>query len=279
MERDLAAIRRLVTPLVLLAGLALSTSLQAATVFPDGYFATLPLYTCTASNVANPSTYHRQYRPNGTIGSCPGYSTYVVRKGQKAYPWSSESFLHDTTSGYIEIMNEVSTIERTGRVTSNRVFRDPVTLEKGLPWLPISFNSVTGKSWVVDSWIETWVDANGYPSCSVTQQTPTLFHSTLDLVQYLGVWSAWIQDKRGSSPNKNAWHDVDVIKKTGIWGTNPEVTENYYYAKRRNPSNQQWEGIGLIKFEYFENGVLRSGSENRYLVDCLGLVLCPTCPP
>src|SRR5690606_29646969 len=136
-----------------------------------------------------------------------------VRKGGNTNPFGSEHFLNDQTSGFIEILNEITTKVSNGAVTENRVFRDKVSGEKGAPWIPTHFNKSAGATWVTDIWVEYWFNASWNPACSVTQHVRFDF-SSFDLADHLGVWQDWIQDKRASSPNKNAWHDVEVIVKT-----------------------------------------------------------------
>lgn len=248
-----------------------------ATIYSADYFAAASAQTCTAESVSDVNTWYRQYRYGGF---CPGVPGYAVRKGQGTYPFGSEVFVENTASGYIDIISEVTSRLSTGKVTDYRVFRDQATGVKGMPWLPLTFNSTTGKAWVSNTWLEHWVNSAGAPSCNATvNQYQDPFHSTLDLVEYLGIWPAYVQDRRGGSPNPNAWHDVRVIKKTGIWGVSPEFTEIYYYAQFRNPTTLAWEGIGLIGFEVFENGTPTIAKVMNKIVGCTRTILCGACPP
>jgi hypothetical protein len=261
----------------LVAASFLPASGEAATIFTSDFFAAQAAQTCTAEVVSNPNTWHRQYRFGGF---CPGYSGYAVAKGQGTNPFGSEVFVENPASGFIEIVSEVFSRVSNGKVTEFRVFRDQNTGVKGMPWLPLTFNSTTGRSWVSNIFVEQWTDANGLPACNPTQNsTQVPFSSTLDLVEYVGVWPAYVQDRRAGSPNPNAFHDVEIIKKTGIYGNNPQYTEVYYYGRFRNPTTLQWEGIGLVKFEYYQGSTLHTQSINNKIVGCTKKIICGSCPP
>lgn len=254
-----------------------SSPAAAVTLYSSDFFAAQDPQTCTARDVADLQTWNRQYRYGGF---CSQYVGYAVRKGQKTFPFGSEVFVENPASGYIEIVSEVSSNQVNGNVTDYRVFRDQATGIKGMPWLPLSFKSNLGKSWVSNVWLEHWTNSSGNPSCSATVNAyQDDFSSTLDLVQYLGVWPAYVQDRRAGSPDFNAWHDVQVIKKTGIWGTSPQFTENYYYGRFLNPTTQSWEGIGLIKFEVYTGSTLTTSHVNNKIVGCTKKILCGACPP
>ncbi|MEO8275518.1 MAG: hypothetical protein ABI639_04820 [Thermoanaerobaculia bacterium] len=262
---------------VSLPTLAALSPARGSTIYSADFFAAAANNTCTAEVLTNPNTWIRQYRYGGF---CPDYPGFAIAKGQGSHPFGSEVFISDPVSGYIEITSEVASQVSNGKVTSYRVFRDQATGQKGMPWLPANFNSSTGKSWVSDVSVEQWKNAVGVASCDATVNALSVpFHSTLDLVQYIGVWPAWIQDKRAGSPNPNAFRDVQVIKKTGIYGSNPEYTEIYYYGRFLNPTTLAWEGVGLIQFEYFQNGNLISSSINNKIVSCNQPILCGACPP
>ncbi len=249
----------------------------AVTIYTADFFAAQAAQTCTAEVVSNPNTWNRQYRYGGF---CPGYTGYAIAKGQGAYPFGSEVFVENPASGFIEIVSEVWSRVSNGKVTLYRVFRDQNTGIKGLPWLPLTFNSSTGRTWVANGFLEYWTEPSGVLSCSATVnsgQDP--FSSTLDLVEYVGIWPAFIQDKRGSSPNLNAYHDVEVIRKTSIWGNNPQNTEIYYYGRFRNPTTLQWEGVGLVRFEYYQGNTLNTMNINNKIVGCTKKILCGACPP
>jgi hypothetical protein len=259
-----------------LAAIAGTTVLPAVTIVSADYFAPQAGNTCTASLVGDKNTWTRIYRYTG----CSGYVTFGVRKGLNTYPFGNETHVSNAATGFIEIVDEVASKVSNGQVTDYRVFRDMGTGVKGMPWLPISFNSATGKSWVSNEWIEHWTNAAGNPSCQATQNSyQQEFHSTLDMVTYLGIWPGYVQDKRVGSPNPNAWLDVKVIEKTGIYGSNPQYTENYYYGQVLNPSTGAWEAVGLIKFEVFQNSTLTTSNVNNKLETCSLNILCGSCPP
>ena len=262
---------------VVITALAGPASVNAVTIYTADFFAAQAAQTCTAEVVSNPNTWNRQYRFGGF---CSGYSGYAIAKGQGTYPFGSEVFVENPASGFIEIISEVSSRVSNGKVTEFRVFRDQNTGIKGMPWLPLTFNSTSGRSWVSNIWVEYWTDSAGVPSCSSTQNSSQVpFSSTLDLVEYAGIWPAYIQDRRGGSPNPNAYHDVEVIKKTGIYGNNPQFTEIYYYGRFRNPTTLQWEGVGLVKFEYYQGSTLLTSNVNNKIVGCSKRILCGSCPP
>ncbi|MEO7793888.1 MAG: hypothetical protein ABIV06_03880 [Thermoanaerobaculia bacterium] len=53
------------------------------------------------------------------------------------------------------------------------------------------------------------------------------------------------------APGAKHARSAEVIKQTGIYGTNPQYTEGYSYGRFRNPMTLQWEGVGLIQFENY----------------------------
>lgn len=254
-----------------LAGLGLAPwSAGAFTVYVDQYFVTASANTCTAIDPLAVNAFHRQYNK----AACPNTSNVHVRKRKGANTFASEHYIVD--AGYYEILNEVTTRMSDGAVTEHRAFRDNSTGQKGLPWIPVTFKSNLGKSFVTDSTVEYWTTGSGAPACQDGTQHSDLPFSSIEIVDWLGVWQGYLQDKRSGSLNTTNWHNVEVIRKTQLFGN---IDERYYYGKWLNPATAQWEGIGLVKYEKVVNGSMVNSSAFRYLTDCSILAVCQICPP
>lgn len=263
---------------VCLGVLAVAVAPLEAQLNTLSYFETQVPSACTAADPANRGTYHRQYLRG--VNDCPGLTVYHVVKGGNAYPWSTESFY--VSNGYLRQMIEISIDEATGVFTDYRAFRDTASGSKGILSLKTSIpNNGTVASWVVPAYVEEhWADNSGQPVCYNTIHLRVDNGSLTDgAAWYVGTWAGWLQDRRAASLNKNTWHDIRVIVRRERWGGNFE--EFYYYAQWLNPATGTYQGLGLVKWEWWQISPrqLMAGNENHYLVDCSATVSCWTCPP
>jgi hypothetical protein len=266
---------RLLMGMIGLLGVCGSAQAQLNTL---SYFETQLPGACTAASPTNRGTFIRQYL--GASGQCPGLTVYHVVKGGNTYPWGTESFY--VSNGYLLQMMEISINESTGTFTDYRAFRDMTTGSKGIRWIATSIPSNgTAASWNVPYYVEEhWTNDSGQPVCYNTRHAWVDNGSLTDgAAWYVGAWSGWLQDKRASSLNKNTWHNVNVIVKRDRWGGNYE--EFYYYAQWQNPATGTYQGLGLVKWEWYQRSprTLIASNENHYLVDCSAAVTCWTCPP
>ncbi|MCB1036649.1 MAG: hypothetical protein KDD47_22680, partial [Acidobacteria bacterium] len=119
---------------------------------------------------------------------------------------------------------------------------------------------------------------NGYPVCNNTQHDFVVTGSVnWGSVQHVGTWQSFLQDKRSVSNNPSAWHDVDVIVLTEQWGSNNY--ELYYFGRWYDDVAQQWRGLGLVRWQWYQGSTLKRDDASPYLVDCTATVTCSTCPP
>ena len=244
---------------------------QAAWTSSLDYFETQVTAACMASNTQSPGTYIRNIKDSY---QCSGLTVYHVVHGGGTYPWSTESFY--VKDGYLWQMIEIFINESNGDITSYRAFREQVNHWKGIPVLKTWFNG--SDSWSYPPYHEEyWTNGSGDPVCYNTHQNWVWGSVNWTRVSHAGTYTNWIQDKRASSADPNAWHDVEVIVRTDQWGSNNY--EYYHYARWFNPSTSQWEGLGLIKWEWYSVGQLKNQAEHRYIVDCNVSVSCSTCPP
>lgn len=281
----------------ILTALVLVPSAAAQTINTLSYWLTQTAgiskpYSCTASNVTDHGTYFRQYL--GGPHDCPGLTVYQLTKGESGQNlWSTETYYAD--SGFVKIIQEVTSYYRSppsecaanGFTTScddTRAFRDNLSGSKGIPTVPLSFTN--GWSYNHQPYTEeTWV--TGYRVCSSNDHIASVPGSGTRIEMYQGpTFTQFLQDRRGPSPS-NAWHDVQTIERRDYWGADSE--ERYWYGRWLNPQTNQWEGIGLVMWQYLENGQLVNGCgpqanqpcslANHYLVDCNAVVPCWSCPP
>ncbi len=129
---------------------------------------------------------------------------------------------------------------------------------------------------MTDITVEYWTTGSGAPACQNGTQHTDLPFSSIEIVDWLGVWQGYVQDKRSASLNKTNWHNVEVIRKTQLFGN---VDERYDYRKWLNPATAQREGIGLVEYEKLVNGNMATNSPFRYLTDCSMVAVCQICPP
>lgn len=250
-------------------------------------------YACTAGNYSNHGTYSRHYQ--GAANDCPGLTVYHVTKGESGTNlWSTESYYAD--SGFVKIIQEVASYSsnppadcvNNGYPTScdlTRAFRDSASGWKGIPTVPLSFTS--GWSYNHQPYVEeTWV--TGYRVCYSNNKLRWVNGSGVRIEMYQGpTFTGFLQDRRGTTPPLT-WHNVQTIERRDFWGGGGDE-ERYWYGRWYNPRTSRWEGVGLVKWAWYRNGVLVNQcganhqqpcvSENRYLVDCNAAVPCWSCPP
>lgn len=250
-------------------------------------------YACTAESYTNKSTFGRQYV--GGPNDCPGLTVYHVTKGESGTNlWSTESYY--ANSGFVKIIQEVTSYSQNppadctnnGYPTScdlTRAFRDDASGSKGIPTVPLTFTN----GWTYNHLPyheETWL--TGYRVCSSNNQLRSIVGSGQRIEMYQGpTFTAFLQDRRGTTPALT-WHNVETIERRDFWGGGGDE-ERYWYGRWFNPSTQRWEGVGLVKWEYYRNGQIVNecganhtqpcSSLRRYLVDCNAVVPCWSCPP
>ncbi len=254
---------------------AFDSAAFAARAYSVDYFANPSSAVCTSGNVLGGSnSIQISRRPQ----LCPDRVAFEQRKGTGDFPWSSETFVVNPTTGFIDLVNEVRTSGSTGNVIWYRAFRDLDTGELGLPWLPASFPYNQGKLWTSNTGVEQWSDPVGALVCRPTSVASTVPTFLIGGVEGEGRWRRWLRDRRARTRNPLKWHDVEVIRHYQLWGSFLENTENYYYGRWRNSETGRWEGLGMVKWEWFIDGELYRENEFRYLVDCPGRALCTLCP-
>ncbi len=162
-----------------------------------------------------------------------------------------------------------------GSITNYRAFRDLTNGEKGMTWMQQTFNQ-SAFWWMPPYNDEYWTNAQGVPVCLNTDATEVRGALDWQQVQYLGTLTNFIRDQRSSSPNPSALHNVEAILLSMDWDG---VTEEYTYARWINPWTGRQESLGLVKFAWYEYGVLQGTSVKNTIVDCATTVPCSTCPP
>jgi hypothetical protein len=237
----------------------------SATVYDAMDFFLSPPGACTAETKANGGSYFRIYE----IGACGSYRSFGFAKGKPV--WATESFI--LREGMIRLMIELS--YSGSSISSYRAFRDLTNGEKGMTWMQQVFDN-SAFWWMPPYNDEYWTNAQGVPVCLNTDSTEVRGALEWQQVQYIGILHNFIRDQRSSSPSPSTWHDAEAILLTMFWDG---VTEEYTYARWINPWTGRQESLGLVKFAWYQDGVLQSTSVKNTIVDCSTSVTCTTCPP
>lgn len=227
-----------------------------------------------------------------TKGYRAGYN--LPNSQQDAGLWGSESFVVNYYGSFLALrmMNERGVFcspestcipveiqdEHNPGDPYHRVFRDRTSQEKGAFWMPVFVNGSYSATTHFD--LEYWWKASNHNiMCVGNDQVYQEYFNLAQTRSTSGPYSktSWLQDKRSVSNNKNAWHNVEYIKLVDQWSS---VKEEFWYGRWFDPVMNGYRGLGLIHWAWIENGVVKSQSENKYIVDCNVMMDCTgICPP
>jgi hypothetical protein len=249
-------------------------------------------HACTANNPNSQTTYFRQYQD--VPSACPGLTVYQVAKGNGTGTKLQSGETYYANNGLVNIIEQVVSYPWnpppecvnagfTQNCDDTRAFRDDATGSKGIATVPLSFT--TGWSYTHPPYHEeAWI--TGYRVCHSNDLIASVPGSGKQIFMNVGpTLTSFLYDYRGG--RHNGPYDVQTIQRHDTWGTNND--EYYYYGRWQNPDTRQWEGLGLVKWEYYVGGVLVNacGSNGQqpcsipsnFLVDCTSAVPCWSCPP
>jgi hypothetical protein len=160
-------------------------------------------------------------------------------------------------------------------------FRDHGTGRKGLKWMPLTFDAATG-SWNDDPTDGDLFDNYLPPYLGACYGVPMCERSAIPIGRgraYTVKLPGWITNVRGVPQSPPL--DVYTVVKEGTFTGNNWVTwetERYYYGKIW--TGGRWYGLGLVKYEMLQNGLLvaGAGSESHVLINCNVGLQCNSCP-
>ncbi len=192
--------------------------------------------------------------------------------------WSTESFFIE--DGWLKNYEEI--FYYSGGVDNGRVFRDHASGRKGMKWMPASWDASSSEFWEDDLSDIDYYDNNGpcYGAPIVGQTPAAIGYGSA----YTLTFPSFLSDGRTSNRTNPAAFStpqtVYAVVRSGTWiaGDGTHITEDYYYGKFWSVSDNQWYGLGLVKYEKFVGGSLTDSTENRYLVNCSVGGQCNSCP-
>lgn len=261
-----------------LVTLAIVAPASGVTYNSLNFFVTQIPNVCTAGTNGIGGSYYVT-QPFSGCGATISYN--LVKGAGSPYPWASEMYWYDGAGGgWIRQEIEVFYNDLSGSVNTYRALRDRTTGSKGIKFLP-RLVPATGVSWNPFPYTEEmWDDGQGHPVCSNSRVTSRVDGSVDDSIAwYDGLWANWISDCRSGFCTSKG---IRVLGRRDRWGGTPTIDEYYYYGQLKEPPGSgTWKGVGLVKWEWYENNVRTQYIENHYLVSCSpsGGSVCTTCPP
>ena len=154
--------------------------------------------------------------------------------------------------------------------------------------MPLTFDPASGYFWYDDPTDGDLFDNYLFPYSGACYGVPMCERSAIPIgygQAYTATLYNWITDVRQGVPQSPSHFDhnldVHVVVKAGTFSGDHWVTwetERYYYGKVFWAG--QWWGLGLVKYEKLQNGVLdlAAGTESRFLIDCNVGLQCNSCP-